>query len=97
MKTLQLYFLFYKTTFFLPLALTLFVVLKYRMMPLAVLALFTASLLVWFYQNFISDPKKEKLYFYYNLGITELSLYTFVFIINLISVTIINICLKWIV
>ncbi len=97
MKKLQLYFLFYKTKFFLPLALTLFVVFKYKMMPLAVLALLTASLLVWFYQNFINDAKKEKLYFYYNMGITELKLYAFVFFINLIITITLNICMKWIV
>ena len=97
MKTLQLYFLFYKTTFFPPLALTLFVVLKYKMMPLALLALLTASLLVCFYQNFINDSKKEKLYFYYNMGITELKLYAFVFFINLIITITLNICMKWIV
>ncbi len=94
MKILKLYFLFYKTTFFPPLALALFALLKLNIMLLATIALLTATLLVWSYQRFVNDKKKKTLYFYYNLGLTELKLYTFVFIINLFIITGTNICIK---
>lgn len=94
MKTLKLYFIFYKTSFFPPLALALFTLLKFNIMLLATVALITATFLVWSYQRFISDKKKEKLYFYYNLGITELKLHLFVFFINITILVSTNIYMK---
>ncbi|WP_155995107.1 hypothetical protein [Tenacibaculum ovolyticum] len=94
MKTLKLYFIFYKTSFLPPLALAIYALLKFNIMLLATVALTTATFLVWGYQRFISDKKKEKLYFYYNLGITELKLHLFVFFINLTILVGTNIYMK---
>ena len=63
-------------------------------MPLAILALISTTLLVWFYQHFINDKENQDLYFYYNLGLTELKLYSFTFLINLIILISINTYLK---
>ena len=94
MKKLKLYFLFYKTHFLLPLGLALFALLRFRIMPLAVIVLLITTVTIWFYQRFIDDRKKQKLYFYYNLGFTELKLYGFVFCINLALLISTNIYLK---
>ena len=66
-------------------------------MLLALIAMIVTTLLVYFYDRFIEDRKREKLHFYYNLGITELKLYAFIFFINLFIITITNICMKWII
>ena len=94
MKKLKLYFLFYKTIFLPPIALAIFALLRYGEMFYGVVALVTTSILVWFYRHFIDDRKQEKLYFYYNLGLTEIKLYGFVFCINLILLICANIYLK---
>lgn len=94
MKKINLYFLFYKKKFAFPLALSLFTLFSLRVMPLAVMILSATTLLIWFYQRFINDKKKQALYFYYNLGLTELKLYTFLFFINLIILIGINIYIK---
>jgi hypothetical protein len=94
MKKMKLYFLFYKAKFLPPLVLALFALLKFKIMPLAVIALITATLLIWFYQRFINDRKKQNMYFYYNLGLTELKLYTFVIFINLTILIGTNIYIK---
>ena len=97
MKTLKLYFLFFKTKFLPPLTLAIFVLIKYQLMLLALIAMIVTTLLVYFYDRFIEDRKREKLHFYYNLGITELKLYAFIFFINLFIITITNICMRWII
>ncbi|WP_347175203.1 hypothetical protein [Polaribacter uvawellassae] len=95
MKKINLYFYFYKNKFAFPLALSLFILFSLRAMPLAVLTLAATTFLIWFYQKFINDQKNQTLYFYYNLGITELKLYTFLFFINMIVLISINISIKW--
>jgi len=94
MKKINLYFLFYREKFLVPLALSLFTLFNFRIMPLAVITLSSTTLLIWFYQHFLTDKKKQTLYFYYNLGATEFKLYTFVFFINLIILIGINIYIK---
>ena len=94
MKKINLYFLFYKTNFLPPLCLALFTLLKFRIMSLAVLVLLATTILVWFYKHYINDKKKQRLYFYYNLGFTALQLLTFLFFINLILLIGINIYIK---
>jgi len=94
MKKTPIYFHFYKEKFAFPLGLSLFTLFGFRIMPLAVMALITATLLIWFYQRFINDKKKQSLYFYYNLGMTEIKLYSFLLFINLIILTGINSCIK---
>lgn len=94
MKKLKLYLLFYKTKFLLPLALAIAILYIFRVMPLTVFSLVIATIGYWFYEHFINDKKKEKLYFYYNFGLTESRLYLFVFLINLIVVMSINIYFK---
>ena len=94
MKKIQLYFLFYKSKFAFPLAISLFALYSLKIMPLAILILIATTLLIWFYQRFINDKKKQSLYFYYNLGLTELKLYSFTFLINLILLICINIYIK---
>ena len=96
MKKITLYFYFYKEEFAFPLGLSLFALLSFRIMPLATLTLTVGTLLIWFYQRYINDKKKQTMYFYYNLGVTEFKLYTFLFFINLAILTSINICMKWI-
>ncbi|WBX77442.1 hypothetical protein PG911_04030 [Tenacibaculum ovolyticum] len=63
MKTLKLYFIFYKTSFLPPLALVIYALLKFNIMLLATVALTTATFLVWGYQRFISDKKKKNYIF----------------------------------
>jgi len=94
MKNLKIYFLFYKTKFLPPLALALFTLLKFKVIQLAVLALLTTTILIWVYQRLINDKKKESLYFYYNLGLTELKLYAFIFFINLTLIVCTNTLIK---
>ena len=67
---------------------------NFKIMPLSILVLIATTLLIWFYQNFINDKKKQSLYFYYNLGLTELKLYSFTFLMNLILLICINFYLK---
>ncbi len=95
MKKINLYFQFYKNKFAFPLTLSLFTLFSLRIMPLAVLTLAATTFLIWFYQKFINDQKNQTLYFYYNLGITELKLYTFLIFINMIVLISINIGIKW--
>jgi hypothetical protein len=94
MKKINHYFLFYKTKFLPPLSLALFTLLKFRIMLLAVITLLATTILIWFYQRYINDKKKQALYFYYNLGLTELKLFTFLFFINLILLIGINIYIQ---
>ena len=94
MRKLKLYFHFYRTKFLVPLAFATAILYVFRVMQLAIFSLITATIGYWFYERFINDKKKEKLYFYYNLGITETKLYLFVIFINLIVVMSINIYFK---
>jgi hypothetical protein len=95
MKKINLYFHFYKNKFAFPLALSLFTLFSLGFMPLSVMILAATTFLIWFYQKFINDKKNQTLYFYYNLGLTELKLYTFLFFINMIVLISINIGIKW--
>mgnify|MGYP006085769999 CR=1 FL=1 len=94
MKKTTLYFYFYKEKFAFPLSLSLAALFRFRIMPLATMALLASTLLIWFYQRFINDKKKQTMYFYYNLGLTEFKLYAFLFFINLVILIGINIYIK---
>ncbi|MFT6065041.1 MAG: hypothetical protein ACJAYY_000769 [Paraglaciecola sp.] len=94
MKKLKLYFLFYKTKFLFPLTFAILTLVFTNIMLIAVITLLMATLLIWFYQGYVNDRKKVALYLYYNLGISTLKLYVFLFFINLIVLTGTNICIK---
>ena len=94
MNNIKLYFLFYKSKFLPSLALAVFTLLQFKIMFLAVLSLIISTFLIWFYQRFIGDKKKKELYFYYNLGFTEIKLYTFIFFINFGLLIVTNILTK---
>ena len=94
MKKLKLYFIFYKNKFAFPLAISLFALYSSKIIPLTILTLVFSTLLIWFYQRFINDKKKQSLYFYYNLGLTETKLYSFTFLVNLFLLICINIITK---
>ena len=95
MKKLRPYLQFYYSKFFISLALGLFVILRYQIPKLAYKGFFLASLLVWMYHHFVNDRKKQSLYFYFNLGISELKLYLFTLFLNLAVLIIVNL-LVWI-
>ena len=94
MKKIRLYFLFYKSKFTIPLAVGLFALYASRVLSFAILLLSITTLVIWFYQYFINDKKKKSLYFYYNLGLTELQLYLFTFLLNTILLIGINSYIK---
>ncbi|CAL2102025.1 membrane protein of unknown function [Tenacibaculum sp. 190130A14a] len=95
-KKLRLYFLFYRTKFFLSLAFSLFILLKLKAFFWVLIALITAVITTWFYHRFINDRKKQTLYFYYNFGLTEFKLYSFIFFLNFFLLVCINLIIKWI-
>ena len=90
MKNLKLYLHFYYSKFFISLSLGAFVILRYQIPKLAFISFFLASLLVWVYHHFINDIKKQSLYFYFNLGLSEIKLYLFTFFLNLFILTVLN-------
>ena len=90
MKKLNPYLLFYFGKFFLSLAFSFFVLVWYRIPTLAFITLTLVSLLIWFYHHYLNDKKKQSLYFYFNLGISELKLYLFTFCLNLLILISIN-------
>ncbi|TVZ57191.1 hypothetical protein OD91_2501 [Lutibacter sp. Hel_I_33_5] len=81
--------------FFPPLGLALFTLLKFKAMPLAFFILISTTLLLWLYQRYINDPKNKNLYLYFNLGLTQIKLYSFTFFLNIIILTIVNMYIKW--
>ena len=84
MRNLKLYFIFYKTKFLFPLLSSIFALFYTNIISIAVITLLAATILVWFYITFLEDRKKTTLYFYYNLGISDFNLYSFVFFVNFI-------------
>ena len=90
MKSLKLYFLFFKSNFLFPLVLSVFASLYSQNSAQGVITLVVASIMVWFYERFINDSKKQKLYFYFNFGISEFKLHLFTFCINLFLLIMIN-------
>lgn len=84
MKRIHLYLHFFKRKFVFPLIAAIFALLYTEISTIAIITLIAATILVWFYERFINDRKKESFYFYYNLGLSELKLYISLFFINLI-------------
>ena len=66
------------------------------MFTLSITSLILTSIIIWFYNHYINDPKKEKLYLYLNQGISETKLYIFTFLLNLLVIIIGQKLLEWI-
>ncbi|MFD2568982.1 hypothetical protein [Pseudotenacibaculum haliotis] len=94
MKKLRLYLIFYKSTFLFPLIVSVLAFAKEKHIGTAIFALFFATLGIFFYNHFIDDPKKQRLYFFFNHGISETKLYGFIFVLNALFLTALNLLWK---
>lgn len=94
MRKIKIYFHFYRNKFFIPLVFGVFILVFSHVFILAFISLMLASVGVWFLNHYIDDRKKQRLYFYFNQGISESKLYIFTFIINLAILIIINNIIK---
>lgn len=83
MKILKAYFHFYKGIFFLPLILS--IILLIFSIPDFIIFLTKILIfgIIWGY-NYLDDPQNKKLYFYFNLGIPKMKLYAFSFLVDFI-------------
>lgn len=90
MKKFRLYFHFFKSKFFLPLVFSFYISTLEKTFTLSIFTLILLSIITWFYNHYLNDSKKQKLYMYFNLGICELKLYLFTFFINLILLLSLN-------
>jgi hypothetical protein len=84
LRKLSLFFEFYKRHFALQLLFPLLIHYMKSSNGLTYLTFLAFSLLVWGYNYFLDDPKREKLHYFFNFGFTELQLHGFTFILNLI-------------
>jgi len=82
----SLYFRFYSRTFLPPLFASLFVYFQNGFKGLSILVLAVTLCILFLYRRFLDDPRRKQLYFYFNLGMTELKLYGFVFLVNFLIV-----------
>ncbi len=96
MKTLNLYLRFYLTIFFLPLAMATYIVISTNSIFQGIISLTVTSVIIWFFNQHLSNAKKENLCFFFNLGFSELKLYGFTFVMNCIFMIIINRVYQWI-
>ena len=94
MKRILLYFHFYKRKFIFPLIAAIFALIYTEISTIAIITLIAATILIWFYERYLNDRKKESLYFYLNLGVSELKLYTFLCFVNLIILIGFNMYMK---
>lgn len=82
-RKIRIYFLFYYHKFLIPFLTGLFAITAFTSFLPIIIILTFVSLFMWFYNHYLVDDKKQKLYFYFNLGIGEFQLYSFVFVLNL--------------
>ena len=100
MKKIQLLLKYYKSIAVIPILATLFFSFQFKNLGISFLiaALFSKLfilIVIWFIE-WISNRKKENLYFYFNNGITQIQLYTFTFLIDCLILFLLSFAILWI-
>ena len=100
MKKIQLLLKYYKSIAVIPILATLFFSFQFKNLGISFLiaALFSKLfilIVIWFIE-WISNRKKENLYFYFNNGITQIQLYTFTFLIDCLILFLLTFVILWI-
>jgi len=100
MKKIQLLLKYYKSIAVIPIFASLFFSFQIKNLGLSFLlaAIFSKLfilIVIWFIE-WISNRKKENLYFYFNNGITQIQLYTFTFLIDCLILFLLSFAILWI-
>jgi len=84
MKIIKVFFEFYKRSLLLTLLIPFLLLLFTKNTFLAFITCISLSIFSWFFSTYLDDPKRKKLIFFFNFGFSEIQLYGFSFIINII-------------